>query len=131
MVNFNWADVDCGCLLDLLAKIADNGTDTDNDIKLTLDDELKVFQDNDCGADEDCDTDVYADAKTGKNDANDNTGDPDGDPSIDTGNAETEVDVSNSGNVNSYGSVPEVWPDFEFNFNLSLSWEQLMALLGL
>lgn len=131
MVNFNWADVDCGCLLDLLAKIADNGTDTTNDILLALDDQLDVFQDNDCGYDEDCDTDVYADADTGDNDAEDNTGNPDGDPSIDTGDAETSVDVSNSGNVNSYGNMPEDWPDFEFNLNLSLSWEQLMALLGL
>lgn len=132
MVNFNWADVDCGCLLDLLAKIADNGTDTTNDILLALDDSLDVFQDNECGDDEDCDTDVYADAKTGKNDAEDNTGSVDGgDPSIDTGDAESVVDVSNSGNVNSYGNMPEDWPDFEFNLNLSLSWEQLMALLGL
>ncbi|MEK7065608.1 MAG: hypothetical protein AAB961_01325 [Patescibacteria group bacterium] len=135
MVNFNWADVDCGCLLDLLAKIADNGTYTDNDIKLNLDDELEVFQDNQCGGkgEEECKNDVYADAKTGKNDAEDNTGDVDGgDPSIDTGNAETVVDVSNSGNVNSYGADSEQdWPDFDFNFNLSLSWEQLAQLLGL
>ena len=133
LVNFNWADVDCGCLLDLLAKIADNGTYTDNDIDLDLDDELEVFQDNECGYEKKCKNDVDAESETGENDAKDNTeGDGEGDPSIDTGNAETDVDVSNSGNVNTYGVAPDFdWPDFDFNFNLSLSWEDLAELLGL
>ena len=74
----------------------------------------------------------YAQALTGDNEAEDNTGDPHGDPSIETGDAESKVDVSNSGNSNVFGSeVPSDWPDFEFNFNLSLSLEQLLALLGL
>jgi hypothetical protein len=145
MANFNWADVDCGgCLLDVLAKVAENGSDTENEIEAELADELGVFQDN-CGESEglqlfeghgrhDCelDNDIYADADTGDNDADDNTdGGHGGDPSVTTGDADALVDVENSGNSNVYGSgVPSDWPDFEFNFNISLSWAQLMALLG-
>lgn len=146
MANFNWADVDCGgCLLDVLAKVADNGADTKNDIKAKLSDELGVFQANCDDKNEvslwdwdwdrsDCEIDNYvdADADTGDNDAKENTaGGYGGDPSVTTGDADTTVDVSNAGNSNVYGSgTPSDWPDFEFNFNLSLSWAQLMALLG-
>lgn len=140
MVNFNWADVDCGCVFDVLAKIAGNGEDTDNDIKAYLDDTLEVFQDN-CGTQGvktvqelyECELEnkVDADADTGDNDADDNTGGVEGDPSIETGDASTDVGVSNSGNSNVFGSeTPGDWPEFDFNFNISLSWAQLMALLG-
>src|SRR3989344_3377480 len=45
--NFNWAEVDCPCLFDdILAKIAENGTDSDNDIKAELGSDLAVFQGN-------------------------------------------------------------------------------------
>ena len=133
MVNFNWADVDCGCLLDVLAKIAGNGADSDNDIKAKLNNSLNVFQDN-CGKREGCklDNDVYADADSGENDANRNTGSPaGGDPSVITGDADTFVDVSNSGNSNAYGADPDFeWPAFDFNFNFSFDLSDLLALLG-
>jgi len=140
-VNFNWADVDCGCLFDVLAKIAGNGTDSNNDIRANLDDTLEVFQDN-CGEPYsgewleryECELDnkVDADSDTGDNDAKDNTGGAGGhDPSIETGDADTNVEVSNAGNSNVFGSgAPSDWPEFDFNFNLSLSWEHLLALLG-
>ncbi|MBI2587607.1 hypothetical protein HYW29_02265 [Candidatus Amesbacteria bacterium] len=148
MVNFNWADVDCGgCVLDLLAKVAGNGAETENEIELKLDNDLTVHQTNECGDEkkrawpelwdhrgyrEDCSTRVDADAETGENDANQNTGDPEGDPSVLTGDSTSLVEVSNSGNVNSYGVDGGLeWPDFDFEFNLSLNLNQLLSLLNL
>ncbi|OGG23646.1 hypothetical protein A3A79_00360 [Candidatus Gottesmanbacteria bacterium RIFCSPLOWO2_01_FULL_43_11b] len=133
MVNFNWADVDCGCLFDVLGKIAGNGSDSDNTITADLYPELFVDQDNTALGSGGLNNDIDADAKTGHNDAEDNTGSVEGgDPSIETGDAESTVEVSNAGNSNVFGEdVPSDWPEFEFNFNLTLSWSQLMALLGL
>lgn len=126
LVNFNWADVDCGCLLDLLAKVSGNGTDSDNEIKAEFEDALEAFQGNDA----DLDNDVDADAKTGKNDAEDNTGDVEGgDPSIDSGNALDEVVVSNSGNANSYG-VGFEFPEIEVGFDASSGWMMFWGWLS-
>lgn len=134
MVNFNWADVDCGCLFDVLAKVAGNGYNTENKIKADLTDSLVVFQGNCAESHEDCEIDnkVYADADSGDNKAKKNTGESGSDPSITTGDADTSVDVSNAGNSNVFGSeAPSDWPEFDFNFNVSLSWSQLLALLGM
>ena len=146
MVNFNWADSDCGCLLeDLLLKIAGNGEDSQNEIKLGGEAGLEVFQGN-CEEFEqgpasqrgnhrdDCEVEneVWADAKTGKNEADDNTGDPGGDPSIETGDADTEVDLSTSGYSNVYGATPD-WemPDWEgFSFHFSFDLSDLLEWLG-
>jgi len=154
-LNFNWADVDCACLLDLTAKIAGNGDDSTNKIEADLEDELFVTQENECGKDyghwwflsrrfrhhdKPClENEVYADADTGKNDANRNTeGDHGADPSIDTGNATTDVVLDNAGNTNVFGeSAPDFdweWPElpgFSFNLNLSFSLLDLMVALGL
>ena len=126
-VNFNSADVDCGCVWDVLAKIAGNGaekydheSDTDNIIELSLDSFQTVGQDNEVCLN----NDVDGDAKTGDNDANSNTGDSNTDPSVTTGNAVSATDVANSGNVNSVGDMmgmPEM-PDFEFDFNFAALW---------
>ncbi len=134
MVNFNAAEVDCGCLLDISAKVGGNGTDSDNEIKGYFDDAVEVFQGGKEGAGNEARlyNDADADATTGKNDADDNTGSVyGGDPSIDTGSATSTTEIGNSGNVNVYGDVGgwEV-PEFDFNFNVSLSLSQLMALLG-
>jgi hypothetical protein len=148
LLNFNWAAVDCGCLLDdLWAKIAGNGQYSDNDIELGLEDTLEVFQGN-CAEGEgaesysgrhgdDCelDNDVDAYAGTGENDADDNTEGDEKDPSIETGNAGVEVDIENGGNSNVFGDAPEwdlelpSW--FGFNLNLSLDLSDLLeAILG-
>lgn len=134
MVNFNAAEVDCGCLLDISAKVHGNGTDSDNEIKGYFDDAVEVFQGGKEGAGNEAElyNHAYADAGTGKNDADDNTGSVyGGDPSIDTGDAHSTTEIGNSGNVNVYGHVAD-WemPEFDFNFNVSLSLSQLMALLG-
>jgi len=155
-INFNWADVDCGCLLDVLAKIAGNGDDSKNKIYADLEDFLGVYQDNSCKRhpfgdnldlfggrrhhDKPClENDVDADADTGKNDVNRNTGDPGVDPSVETGNADTEVLIENSGNSNVFGEGtpdPELpdWPDWlggGFSVNITLDLSALLALLGL
>ncbi|MEK7550733.1 MAG: hypothetical protein AAB535_03030 [Patescibacteria group bacterium] len=143
MVNFNWADADCGCLLsDLLVKIADNGSDTDNDINATLGSLLTVFQGNCAGdgpsgagslGDSDCGLDNIVDAyaDTGDNKAKDNTGDPGDDPSVVTGDASTGVEIENSGNSNVYGAVSE-WelPEWDFNFNFSFDLSDLLDWLS-
>lgn len=141
MVNFNWADLDCGCLLDVLAKIAGNGYNSDNDIKAKLTDTREVFQDN-CGKDNfrwdwergskkcELDNHVDADSDTGKNDADKNTGRPDGDPSIETGDADSNVDIENSGNVNMLGADNGFeFPEFDFNLNFTFDLSDLLALL--
>ena len=74
-------------------RILGNGTHSDNDIWLGLASETVISQSNEA----DVDNYVDADADTGNNDANDNTG---GDVSIETGNAETDVTVPNTANKN-------------------------------
>jgi hypothetical protein len=119
MVNFNAADVDCGCLSDVLAKISGNGSDSDNDIKARFEKDLDIFQDNYAKLK----NDVDAKAKTGHNDAKRNTGDPDGDPAILTGDASSDTNVENSGNVNIFGpgadwNLDDLDLDLDFHFDL-------------
>ncbi|MBI2009728.1 MAG: hypothetical protein HYS86_00980 [Candidatus Chisholmbacteria bacterium] len=146
--NFNLADVEDCCLLDLDAKIGENGRDSDNTIELDLEDKLEVDQDNDL----DCDgghkkrggwgewgewwkkdkggkcADVDLTAKTGDNDANDN-GAGGGDPSIDTGDADVAVEVSNSGNVNEFGDGDFDLPGGGTSVDIDLDFGGLMELL--
>ena len=132
MVNFNAADVDCGCLMDVLAKIAGNGYDSKNKIKAYLNDDTNLFQTNYA----DLKNKVKADADTGDNEANKNTGGVDGsDPSVYTGDAETYAEVENTSNLNEVGSSGSSWsfPTFggySFNLNISFSLAQLLAALG-
>lgn len=143
MTNFNWADVDCGCLFDVLAKIHGNGADSRNKIDAEFDDALGVFQSN-CGDAregskgsrryQDCDLDnvVYADASTGYNESGKGTGYAGSDPYIGTGDAESYVEVVNGGNSNVYGETPEwEFPMYGFNLNISFNLRDLVrALLG-
>jgi hypothetical protein len=118
--NFNWAELGCDCLFDdLTAKIADNGSDTDNDIDLDLSDGKNngVFQDNGAYLDNDLDE---LEAQTGDNEAEDNTGGSEGnDPAIETGDAGVEAEVVNQFNSNTAG----IGGDFEFEFD----WEELLG----
>lgn len=138
-VNFNFADVDCGCVWDVTAKISGNGADAsshhykhhnhaDNIITLNLDSVQAVGQGNNAGLNNDLGD---LDAKTGYNGADSNTGTPETDPSIVTGDATVNSGVSNSGNVNVVGDMPTwEWPtmpevDFSFNF------AAMMAFFGM
>ena len=144
MVNFNFADADCGCLLeDVLAKISGNGSDTDNTIKATLDENQDVFQDNcgdgigvwdsnwyDYGSKCGVDNDVDVDADTGDNDAEDNTGGTGGsDPDVTTGDANADIDLSTSGNVNAFGVGTVDLPDMDFDLSLHFDLSDLLDWL--
>jgi hypothetical protein len=160
-VNFNFADVDCGCLFDVTAKVAGNGDSSDSKIEADFEDKLEVDQENSCedsrghgylprlfelelsrypfgGHSKDCLTnDIYADAYSGWNDADRNTGGHDSDPSVETGNALNEVFVENAGNSNIFGDVSdwEVPGDEDNNSNVSvdISFDlaSLLEMLGL
>ena len=130
LVNFNWASIDCGCLTDLSAKISGNGVYAEDEIEAELQDDRQVFQTSVA----DLYNDVDAKAKTGKNDADQNTGKTEGiDPvTIWTGDSNSSTTVENTGNANTFGGfLPEEWPEFDFSFNLSLDWGQLQHLLAL
>lgn len=131
-VNFNSADIDCGCTWDIKAKIAGNGADEDHDyssypdnmIELELDSVQAVAQGNLSNLNNDLED---LNAKTGNNDVNSNTGSVEGgDPAILTGDATVESGVNNSGNVNVVGDfLPVELPDmsdFEFSFNFAALW---------
>lgn len=134
MVNFNSANLDCGCVTDVLAKIAGNGAGvgengSQNTIALGLTNVNSIGQDNgNCLFNE-----VDANAKTGYNDANSNTGSVLGnDPSITTGNATDVTNVSNSGNVNTVGGTPFVLPlPGNTSMSFSFSLQALMAFFGM
>ena len=112
--------------------------DSDNDVTLKLKSDLDVKQDNDfdCGKGDhgwgewyrhdennDC-NDIDVDLDTGDNDANENTH-FDGDPGIETGDANSDVDVSNEANSNTVGNV-DVEGD---SINIDINLEGLLALL--
>jgi len=104
MVNFNAADIDnCGCGDLLTAKIAGNGTHSDNKIDYDADKHLDTFQTNRGN--------LYnrlnVDGDTGDNDVEDNTGEWDGssDPFLQTGDSGADVRVANEGGLNVFGNV--------------------------
>ncbi len=114
LANFNSADLDsCECITDVEVKISGNGSDSDNEVNLELEKILGVEQGNefDCKNGVDACAEVYADADTGGNKANDNTGDVD-DPGIQTGDASVDVTVDNTANANVLGNAD--LPDFDF-----------------
>ncbi len=125
-VNFNSVDADCGCEMSITAKIAGNGVDSNNTIEAEhLSSTLGIYQGGkDLGNNADLWNQVGADAKTGYNEAESNTAavDP-GDPvKVMTGNANSNVTVSNTANENVVG--PSVLPlpggaNVNFNFDLA------------
>jgi hypothetical protein len=127
MVNFNAADVDCGCVFGgLLAKIAGNGavpgfsSNDDNVIKVTLGGLQNYNQNNRAHLNNDLD-ELTTD--TGDNEASMNTAGSNGDPTVVTGNAKVNAGVSNEGNHNILGNVtlPEL-PEIDLDFNWSAFW---------
>lgn len=150
LANFNFADLDCGCLLDVLAKVAGNGYKSENELNAALYDSKTAFQTNEyvCGKyglselwyrkhDKKACNDVDADADTGNNDVKKNTGHPGVDPSIETGDAVTLVDIETKANSNvltegglDLPELPEVEWDFDFGFNWLLWWGMLSGISG-
>src|SRR4029079_13974415 len=132
-VNFNFADVDCGCEWDVLAKIAGNGAEehhndeVDNLISLLLDNVQAVGQGNTANLTNDVDD---ADADTGDNETGFNTGEVGSDPAIVTGDAVSKTSVSNSGNVNTLGDFGFELPELP-EADLSINFAALWAFFGL
>jgi len=141
MAGFNWANIEDCCLEDIFAKIAGNGTDSENYISASLGGGLQVLQDNSCGLGESglrfffmggCfNNDLEVDALTGDNDAEDNTGEPGSDPEVVSGSAIVDVEVDNMGGSNEYGSgAPDwEWPG-ESNVSIHFDISELMELLS-
>lgn len=122
MVNFNWANIDCGCTTDLTAKVAGNGYDSENRIHANLGGSQEVYQGGENGNLALLTNILGGNADTGYNEIDKTTGTPHGDPFVMTGDSASIVDVANSGNVNSYGVEPAVeWPSVEFNFSLNFA----------
>ncbi len=128
MVNFNAADLDCGCMFgDVRAVIDDNGAFSDNTLRLTLDNRSRLDQDNNSRLDNYVDLN---DLTTGNNRSSFNTDRRGaGENVVVTGNADSTVDIRNSGNVNVVGESSVELP-FDFNgTNVGFTFD-LRALLA-
>lgn len=139
LVNFNAADISCGCLLDdVLAKVWGNGADSRNDLKANIDAGQQVFQSNcgdggiesliwtrrNCGVD----NKVNLDSSTGYNNGEDNTQGSGNDPTINTGDATHDVTIDNTGNANVLGPNAGLHlPGLGFDLNLTLNLSDLLA----
>lgn len=134
LANFNWADVNCGCTFGeggLEVLVDNNAYGSDNNVNGDFDFDQDLDQDNDA----DFDNNVKnSEAKTGHNDANQNNGGEDGDPSVETGDANVDVNVSNSANVNGIGGDEPEWPTWNWgglNISLSFDLSDILDALGL
>ncbi|HVZ59126.1 MAG TPA: hypothetical protein VG935_05225 [Patescibacteria group bacterium] len=123
-VNFNAADVsNCACLDDVSADIDTNGAESSNNIDASFGfnegKDAGTFQTNDAGVTNKLD-DIKG--KTGYNDVNENTGNPNGDPSAVTGDANSDVTVGTNANVNSYGPGGDIqFPHMDVHFDFDLN----------
>lgn len=133
MANFNAASTDCGCLLNTLVKIADNGSFSNNGIAAVLGGTTGIFQGQGAGNAAFVLNPVNANANTGGNDANRNTGATNAisDPSVMTGSVDSLTTVSTKLNENIVGPVTSVNLPGNVNLTLSMSLAQLLGVLGL
>jgi len=116
MVNFNAASADCGCVSDVFAKIAGNGTDSDNAINAELGGGREAFQASEALLG----NDVNGDAKTGYNKADDNTGPAGIDPVfVQTGDSDSWTSVSNTGNANVFGPGANLPGNIHLTFDMN------------
>lgn len=122
--NFNFASVDCGCVLSDLGVLIDgNGAFSVNDVLVDSDRKLITDQDNLASLWNDID----ADAKTGHNESDFGTK---GDNTVVSGGALSVTEVNNKGNVNIFKNGESFsLPDFEFDFDLSDLWLSLHGWL--
>lgn len=116
--NFNFASVDCGCVLGggLGVLIDDNGAFSVNGVDVDKDRALIADQDNLASLF----NDVEGDAKSGYNEADFGTN---GDTAVVSGGSNSTTTVSNGGNVNvlDNGESLEL-PELDFDFDLSDLW---------
>jgi hypothetical protein len=128
-VNFNAANVDCDCVLsDADVKVAGNGVGSDSNVDVDAANDLFNTQDNYAGLY----NNVDGKAKTGYNDVEFSTGPTNGDPSINTGNSDSNSQVSSNGNVNLFNNgssihIPGNW-DMNVGFDFSDLWSMFAGL---
>lgn len=117
LVNFNAADVNCGCVLGGVdVKIGGNGAESLNVVDTEANNGLWVFGDNLAALS----NDVDGVSKTGLNDAGFDTGHVNGDPTVWTGESNSSTSVSNTGNVNVFDQNGLSLPSgFSFSFDLA------------
>jgi len=131
LANFNSADIDCGCVTGVTAKILGNGSWSDNSINAALNNDNQMFQTNDAYLN----NRVNNNGNTGKNYANDNTGSVlgigVGDPSTNTGDSSNDTTVHNSTNVNQLGNGGGITLPGGGSLNLSFDMSGLLHFLGL
>lgn len=149
-VNFNHADIDCGCTWDVTAKIAGNGAEAydhhghrkhkklygdDNVINLGLSSAQVYGQDNYANLLNEVE---WVDANSGHNKGSLNTGDDYGsDPWVVSGDATVDTYVENNGNVNTIGDHNPMnwdWPDWDahdWDVDVSFNLHALLGFLGL
>lgn len=118
MVNFNAADVDCGCIYNVSADVTDNSRDSFNKIEGDLSSGLVALQENDAYVDNDLEGRDGVELDTGDNRANDNRGDT----TVNPGSATSTVELENLANQNVIGDADFDLPEFEFNVNSMLAW---------
>lgn len=123
-LNFNYANIDC-CDFGLAADIAKNGASSDSEIELDQHNNRTTWQENLAKLDNLIGGE-HSGAFTGYNDADYNTGDPDGDPAVMTGSAFSMTTVGNSLNVNSDNVAISV-PGFNWEFQFAWNWSHLFG----
>lgn len=140
MAGFNAADLGCDCAIsDVMAKVANNGVDSDNHLRAELIADRDVFQDNLCGFGEmamtrsrkgnhrfiPCfDNDIDLEGYTGDNRAESNTDGDGSDPAIYTGDTTVDVGATNTGGSNTFGDFDMSdwdWPEHDYGMDLDLS----------
>lgn len=129
MPNFNVASLDnCGCAADTLLKVIGNGVQSTSSIS---DANNNVVTDGSANS-SNLTNDLTPEAKSGKNNASDNTGAVYGiDPvQVFTGDATNMTSVSNQGNVNDLGPSTTLtlpFGDVQVTNNFNDMWQQWMA----
>jgi hypothetical protein len=125
-LNFNYANLDC-CMMGLSADIMKNGAESDSEIEIDRHNNRMTWQENLAGLVNEV---GEGGAFTGKNDADYNTGDPNGDPGVWTGNALAMTTLSNSLNVNSDDVMSMEIPGFDWEFQFSWNWNSFLSVFG-
>jgi len=122
-VNFNAADLgNCGCM-DIFAKIGGNARNSDNNLALTKNNANQAFQTSAAFVN----NNAVDNANTGNNDANDNGSSVYSDPTLTTGQTNSNVTAKTSANTN----VLESGLTLPNNSQVNFSWDMNGLMLGM
>jgi len=128
LANFNAADVNCDCTFDgLTAKVAGNGSESDNGINADSVSSLFPDQANDAALW----NNVDPNAKTGDNSIGFSTGSVYGDPVVFTGAGTSTTDVNNAGNVNVLDNGNSVTLPGNWNVGVNFDLSGLLSFMSM